>query len=209
MKKLLFMLILILVLTNLLSAEMIFGNVHCKLIDSQTKKPISGVAIGIQDNKNQCSRYTGSTNENGDADLGVSHTNILIYVQKSGYVSRIINARSKENTIKLYKKSNVSKSKSRNDLELVINNLLESTEYATLSYKITRAIINGKTFIEVGTSLLSRLPSGTTVSIPGFFEMKLRIKNGNLGWVLDGALVREFVSLGIIPTQPNSFGSVT
>ena len=205
MKKLILLVIVILFLSNLYSSEMIFGNVHCKVIDSQTKEPISGVSIGIQDNKKQCSNYTGSTNENGDADLGVSHTNILIYVQKSGYVSRIIEASSKENTIKLYKRSNVSKSKSKNDLETIINNLLESTEYATLSYKITIAIIEGKSFIEVGTSLLNRLPSGTTVSIPGFFEMKLRMKDGNLGWILDGSLIREFVSLGIIPTQPNSF----
>ena len=192
-------------LVSSISAQMIFGNVHCKIIDSQTKKPILGATVGIQDNKKQYSGYASVTNENGEADLGVSHTDIFIYVLKAGYVSRIIKPTSKENTIKLNKISNLSKRTSRNDLEKIINKLLESTDYAALSYKITEAIIQGKNFIGVGNALLSQLPSGSTISIPGFFDMKFRVKNGNLGWILDGTLVREFVSLGIIPTQPNSF----
>ena len=205
MKKFMFVCVFILVLKSLIFSEMIFGNVHCKVIDSKTKDPISGAAIGIQDNKRQCSRYADSTNEKGYADLGVSYTDILIFIQKPGYISRVVEITSKENTIKLYKINNVSKSKSRNDLEKIINKLLESTDYASLSFKISEAIINGKSFIEVGNTLLTQLPSGSTISIPGFFEMKFRVKNGNLGWILDGTLIREFVSLGIIPTQPNSF----
>ncbi|MCK4694895.1 MAG: hypothetical protein KAT74_03990 [Candidatus Cloacimonetes bacterium] len=194
------------VLENIsVSTEFIYGNVHCKVIDSQTKQPIMGVTIGIQDNKRQYSSYASLTNENGEADLGVSHTDILIFIQKSGYVSKIIKPGSKENTIKLDSKNNINKSRTRSDFTMMINKLLESTDYAVLSYKITQAIIDGKSFIKISNALMNQLPTGSSISIAGFFEMKLRLKNGKLGWILDGALIREFVSLGIIPTQPNSF----
>lgn len=206
MKRIILTFIAILSISSILLAQMIFGNVHCKVIDAQTKEAISGVTVGLQDNVKQYSSHIGRTNSEGEIDLGVSYTDVLIFFRKSGYVTQIVKPKSKENTIKFYKTDGVNKSKSKNEFEKMINQLLEDTEYATLSYKITRAIMNGKNFLEISNSaLLQQLPTGSTISVAGFFDMKLRLKNNELGWVLDGVLVKEFVSLGIIPTQPNSF----
>lgn len=205
MKKYSLLLILILVLTNLHSSELIYGNVHCKIIDSHSKKPLSDVSIGIQDDEHKVSKYVGSTNKEGKADLGVRHTNILIIVQKNGYVSRIVKPGSKETTIKLFKNSNLDKGMAKQDFEKMINKLLEFTEYSNLSYRISRAIINGESFIKVSSKILNQLPKGPAISIPGIFEMNLRVKNEKLVWVLDGSLVNEFIELGIIPNRSKSF----
>ncbi|MBL7087016.1 MAG: hypothetical protein ISS28_08000 [Candidatus Cloacimonetes bacterium] len=181
-----------------------YNNIHLYIKDGKTGNPIPDVAIGIQDDLNQLGKYIGNTDSEGKIDLGISHLSVVIFVLKAGYLSKVIYPSEKEIHISLNKISDSSNKEIKNNFEYFINQLLQALGYGEISFKITNAIIQGKNFIQVGSSIINMLPTNTAYSIPGVFEMNLRVRDGQLGWELDGALIDIFIDIGIIPIVPNS-----
>lgn len=99
----------------------------------------------------------------------------------------------------VYQLTSQNRQKIEQRLELQLNNALNAYDMGKLSYKITQAVIMGKDGLEIAASVVEKLPgSGLAINVPGLFEMKLRYTNGQLGWVVDGSLVRFISGMGFV-----------
>lgn len=185
------------------------GSVKVRVLDSRSGEPIPGLSVGIEDQQAQMSRSCGETDQDGSIDLGISHGDYVLFISgNENYLGTMCKGRTGAFQVRLEAKEAVNAESERRKLENSINGILEAKGYGVIAYKLSKAIIWGGKAVDVAGAIVSKLPGmGMVISIPGVWEMNLRLHDEKLVWELRGSLVdAQFKYLSIFKLPGLSSG---